>query len=192
MADNFAMPNQQVPLGARPAEYGYGKGDAEVESVVKAGGKLVDSIGSGYAKRRDRKEQMDEAAANARGDAQTEWNKFAAKEAMKVARKVTLANNNTDNLVRLAETERFTSAKTGPKSASGEMAPQPSAAKPRKKTSALNNTQFPEPVNAPKTPKSGPRRGAALGKSGEIYKGQSTGTPSAPRKPRSTFVSRKP
>jgi hypothetical protein len=46
------------------------------------------------------------------------------------------------------------------------------------------------PVSAPRTPKSGPRRSAALG--GQITKGQGTGTPSGPRKARSTFVSPKP
>lgn len=152
MANNIAMPNQQVPLGSRPSEFGYGQGNEAAEVGVKAVGSLVNRIGDAFTKRRaeiakGREAHMQEAAANARGDEQQhELNKIYAKAATKLARNVLETDNNTDNFLRIAESGLASKASAGRKATSGTIipptvAPQPSAvespaAKPRTRNPA--------------------------------------------------------
>lgn len=147
MADNFAMPNQQTPLGSQPAPHGYGNGNEISGELVKGVGKIGNAFGAALDKRRKdiakgRQQHMDEAVSSARGDEQQhELNKIYAKAATKLARHALETDNNTDNFLRIGASGLASEASAGRKATSGKFnpptaAPQPSAvespaAKPR-------------------------------------------------------------
>jgi len=199
MADNFAMPNQQVPIGAKPAEYNYGTGNELVERGVQLVGSVLNKFGSSLEKRRDeiakgRKEHMDEAAANARGDAQTEWNKIAAKGAMKFATKAMMADINTNNILRIGESGLASSAKTGSKNASATFNPPPAnaqpsavaspAAKPRIKRTESRVDKLPNGGTVRTTVPIGTKNIDELHKAS--LQGHSTATPTTPTRAKAT------